>query len=151
MSIGCSRDELINKLKVNPKKVTICEVLLNQPAVHPYEDIEMYDDKCDEKLMDELIINSVDTMKFVFGGSDVCIQSCPVRWDDKKKKYKYSCHLISLDVSCSLDDLLHFTYTNEQLFKLNPFDLSVYKGFGKNQKMKCVNTMKDKNPESLLS
>ena len=53
MSIGCSRDELINKLKVNPKKVTICEVLLNQPAVHPYEDIEMYDDKCDEKLMDE--------------------------------------------------------------------------------------------------
>jgi len=93
----------------------------------------------------------IDTMKFVFRGSDVCIQSCPVRWDDKKQKYKYSCHLISIDVSCSLDDLLYFTYTNKQLFILNHFDLSVYKGFGKNQKMRCVNTMKDKNPESLLS
>ena len=36
----------------------------------------MYDDKCDDKLMDELVSKSVETMKFVFGGID-----------DKKQKY----------------------------------------------------------------
>ena len=39
----------------------------NQPAIHLYGDVEMYDDKCDDKLMDELVSKSVETMKFVFG------------------------------------------------------------------------------------
>ena len=61
--------------------------------------------------------------------------------------YKVSLHIIIRNIAMNIDDHTAFMIANSEILKFNDFDLAVYKRAGKQQKFRCVNSIKKDEPE----